>query len=72
MWPAPAPASAFSPRLVSVATSAATTATMPATMNAVLMPDTNVSCATFVIFSTTGAGSPDPTGGMPTSMAEDA
>ena len=44
MWPTPAPASAFSPRLVSSATSTATAATPAATSDARLMPEMKVSC----------------------------
>ncbi|CAM5268637.1 pyruvate dehydrogenase (acetyl-transferring), homodimeric type [Streptomyces californicus] len=39
LWPTAAPASAFSPRLVRVATRAAMTATTPATVKASPMPD---------------------------------
>lgn len=62
MWPTPAPASAFAPRLVNSATTAATTATPQATVKATPMPETKVSCATEVIFSAIIGGAPLGTG----------
>ncbi len=61
----PAPASAFSPRLVRKATSTATAATPAATSDARLMPETKVSWATSVILAAICSGVPSGTGAMP-------
>ena len=66
MWPVPAPASAFSPRLVNSATTTATTATPDATRDARLMPEMNVSWATSAIFAAIASGVPLATGAAPT------